>query len=119
VDFHVRLLGALRDAGRPIGAVRVPVTPLPDGPPEARVEREVVAVLSSRHPDVAFHVAPDREQGRDYYGGVCFHVYVENGGESLQLVDGGLTTWTQQLMSDHKERLFISGFGTERVLGFS
>ena len=31
-----------------------------------------------------------------------------------ELIDGGFTTWTQQLLSNNKERLLISGLGTER-----
>jgi hypothetical protein len=118
-DFYLRLLAALRNEGRAIGAVRVPVTPLPDGPSAAALEREVVGPLVRAHPAVRVHLAPEREQGRGYYTGVCFHVQVADGkGEEWQLADGGLTTWTQQLASDDKERLYISGFGTERVLGF-
>ena len=30
-------------------------------------------------------------------------------------VDGGVTNWTQQLFSNQKERLFISGIGAERA----
>jgi len=30
------------------------------------------------------------------------------------LVDGGFTTWTQQLLSNRKERLMTSGLGSER-----
>jgi hypothetical protein len=32
-------------------------------------------------------------------------------GQRLPLVDGGCTTWTQQLLSDRKERLLVSGIG--------
>ena len=37
----------------------------------------------------------------------------------LNLVDGGFTDWTQRLLGDAKERLLISGVGTERLLGAS
>lgn len=113
------MLAALREAGRFVFRVRVPVTVLEGGPDEGKIRREVLAALAARHPDVDLHFAPEREQGRGYYVVVCFHVYAQDsGGEAYQLADGGLTTWTQQLTSDDKERLFISGFGTERVLGF-
>ena len=32
------------------------------------------------------------------------------------LVDGGFTDWTQQLLSNRKERLLISGMGSERFV---
>jgi len=31
-------------------------------------------------------------------------------------VDGGFTDWTQQLLSNRKERLLISGMGSERFV---
>jgi hypothetical protein len=35
----------------------------------------------------------------------------------LELVDGGSTDWTQQLLGNRKERLLISGLGLERLAG--
>lgn len=32
-----------------------------------------------------------------------------------ELIDGGFTTWTQQVLSNIKERLLISGLGIERL----
>jgi hypothetical protein len=40
----------------------------------------------------------------------CYQV----NGEYL-LVDGGFSTWIQQLLSNQKERFLISGLGSERV----
>ncbi len=46
----------------------------------------------------------------------CFHVYATNeAGTEFELIDGGFTTWTQQVLSNTKERLLISGLGTERL----
>lgn len=118
-EFYLRLLEALREVGRPMGSIRVPITALPEGPPEVLIESDVIAPLAERHPEVDLCLAPEREHGRGYYSGLCFHIYVDDpAGEANQLADGGLTSWTQQLANDRKERLFISGFGTERVLGF-
>jgi hypothetical protein len=36
-------------------------------------------------------------------------------GVDHNLVDGGFTNWTQQLLSNAKERLLISGIGIERL----
>jgi hypothetical protein len=36
-------------------------------------------------------------------------------GTELELIDGGFTTWTQQLLSNRKKRLLISGLGVERL----
>jgi ubiquinone/menaquinone biosynthesis C-methylase UbiE len=37
-------------------------------------------------------------------------------GEELLLTDGGLTDWTARLLNNRKERLAISGLGTERLI---
>ena len=43
-----------------------------------------------------------------------FHVHATTAdGARVQLVDGGFTDWTQRLLSDRKERLLISGVGSE------
>ena len=70
--------------------------------------------LHAEHPEVGFALDPLRESGRGYYVGVCFHVLASNAaGQEFQLVDGGFTDWTQQLLSNAKERLLVSGLGTE------
>jgi hypothetical protein len=58
----------------------------------------------------------ERASGRGYYAGLCFHLHARAPfGRWLELVDGGAVDWTQQLLSDAKERLVISGIGGERV----
>jgi hypothetical protein len=58
---------------------------------------------------------PNRATGRGYYVGARFHIYATNAaGTEFELVDGGFTTWTQQLLNNRKERLLISGLGVER-----
>ncbi len=38
-------------------------------------------------------------------------------GKEFELADGGLTSWTQKLLSNHKEQFLIGGIGTERACG--
>lgn len=58
----------------------------------------------------------ERTSGRGYYAGLCFHLHAKApSGRWLELVDGGSVDWTQKLLSDAKERLVISGIGSERV----
>lgn len=54
---------------------------------------------------------PGRERGRGYYTGVA--LLLTAGG--LELGDGGLTTWTAQLLGDAKERCLVSCVSPERV----
>ena len=37
-------------------------------------------------------------------------------GAEFFLADGGFTDWTRRLLSDRKERLLISGLGSERFI---
>ena len=74
-----------------------------------RLRKDLPAVEVSMH--------PERTAGRQYYRTLCFWIYaVNDAGEAVQLVDGGCVDWTQRLLSDVKERLVISGAGTDRVL---
>jgi hypothetical protein len=56
---------------------------------------------------------PDRTRARGYYDGLLLDIAATDreGQELLGLADGGLTDWTQRLLSNRKERLFTSGIG--------
>jgi hypothetical protein len=57
-----------------------------------------------------------RTSGKGYYRDLCFHIHVTHpGGQRLELVDGGLVDWTALLLSSRKERLIVSGIGSERL----
>ena len=51
-----------------------------------------------------------------YYQSIRFKIILYLNGKAHQVVDGGLVDWTQQLLQDKKERLVISGIGTEYLL---
>jgi hypothetical protein len=47
---------------------------------------------------------------------LSFHIHAAAAsGRRLELVDGGCVRWTQALLSNAKERLVISGMGSERL----
>jgi hypothetical protein len=51
-----------------------------------------------------------------YYRDICFHIHAMGpSGQFKELVDGGTVDWTQKLLSNAKERLIISGIGSERL----
>lgn len=104
LDFHLRLL---RRFGRRGLSVRL--TDLGDR--AARLERDILAPLRERFPDLEARFAPERASGRGYYDGLCFHVYDGD----LQLVDGGSVDWGAKLLGDARERMVISGVGSERA----
>jgi len=115
LGFYLRLLTALEQEGYQIRGLRVALTDL-GGIPIEQLRTEVMDDLVARFPDVSVGFAPERTTGRGYYEGLCFHVYVtDSAGEERFLVDGGFTNWTQKLLSNQKERLLISGIGSERL----
>ena len=80
------------------------------------VRSEVVENLQSVHKKVRIGVDQDRKQGRGYYGQLCFKIFATpSKGQEQELVDGGDVNWTQKLLNNAKERLIISGCGSERL----
>lgn len=116
IAFYVRLLREVSQLGYQTRRVRVTLTDLEDGQREQILTAQVFKPLLAQHPGILCELDPDRETGRGYYAGVCFHIYATNDtGTELELIDGGFTTWTQQFLSNRKERMLISGLGTERL----
>ena len=114
LGFFIRLLREVAHLNLYVTQVRVAVTELEQGRREQVLTEQVLDPLRVDYPGVHCALDPKRESGRGYYVGACFHVYASNGaGKEFPLIDGGFTTWTQQLLSNAKERLLISGLGTE------
>jgi hypothetical protein len=56
------------------------------------------------------------EEAKNYYKELRFRISGTDGrGNDIELADGGDTDWTQKLLGNAKERLVISGIGTERL----
>lgn len=85
-----------------LGDIRIVLTPL-DGTLAEDVRVRVEGLVELDH---------SRTSGRAYYSRLCFKIYRGD----LELGDGGFTDWTQTLLGDIKERLLISGIGTERAV---
>jgi hypothetical protein len=140
IGFFVRLIQESTSHGYQIRALRVALTDLtaaryqsadefrlarlrhgvadPTATRQQILHEHVLTPLESDFPAVACGFNPERESGRGYYVGACFNVYATNeAGDEFELADGGFTTWTQQLLSNKKERLLISGLGTELFCG--
>jgi len=82
----------------------------------AAVQSGVVEKLQSAHKKVRIGIDQDRKQGRGYYGELCFKIFATlSKGREHELVDGGDVNWTQKLLNNAKERLIISGCGSERM----
>jgi hypothetical protein len=96
--------------------LRVAISDFGSEPPRPVVQSGVVEKLQSSHKSVRIGFDQDRRQGRGYYGEFCFKIFATSSASKEQeLVDGGDVDWTQKLLNNAKERLVISGCGSERV----
>jgi hypothetical protein len=61
-------------------------------------------------------VSDDSERlgAQRYYRRACFKIQAVTRREKVEVVDGGFTDWTDQLLGDRHERLLISGAGLDR-----
>jgi hypothetical protein len=85
---------------------------LPNGYLEGRFFPSFAEGLSN----VDFRIDNQRTRAKGYYTDFAFLMHVDRGfGEELEVLDGGSVDWTQQYLSNSKERLIISGLGTERL----
>jgi hypothetical protein len=114
--FHLSFIAALNKNGYALGSARIALTDFTGGTRTASLERDVIAPLSAEFPEARVHLDPSRTAAQGYYPDVCFFIYATDAaGTERSLIDGGFTPWTQQLLSNRKERLLISGIGSERV----
>jgi GNAT superfamily N-acetyltransferase len=110
VETHLRFLTTLRDRRYDIASIAVEVC----DPREQLVESHVYARLRTSFPDVTFRFNPERKRALTYYDGLLLEVVVHTAtGKTFSVIDGGLADWTQRLLANRKERLFVSACGLE------
>lgn len=86
-------------------------------PREALVEAELFTTLNDEFENFDCLFDGQRSSGRGYYQNLCFKIYAtDSSGNRYELIDGGSVDWTQKLLSSKKERLIISGLGSERLV---
>jgi len=79
-----------------------------------QIQDKAINKLKVEYPKVNFEFNQHRVNGIGYYENLCFSVKAKNKrGIEFFLVDGGSTNWTQKILCNEKERLFISGIGSE------
>ena len=97
-------------------SLRLSITNLTSNHLVELIERELLAPIRSEFEGAACIMDEHRTSGRGYYQDVCFHIHaISPSGQELELVDGGAVNWTQKLLGNAKERLVISGIGSERL----
>jgi len=116
ISWHLRVIAEYA----PRLALTVRLTDVSGGPRRAALEHDLLEQLAPASPAVSWRLDDERQAGRAYYTEACFAIDANQPGrEPLNLVDGGLTDWTARMLSDRKERLLISGLGSERLLQLS
>lgn len=90
--------------------------PLPADARHPLLESEVFASLRSEFPEAEFRVNQRRLEGFGYYRAFALRISpLAPDGIRYPVTDGGFTDWTARLMGNRKERLLISGIGSELV----
>jgi hypothetical protein len=116
IEYYIRLLLESKRLGYKVQDIRVTLILLFPGI-ENIIEQKILHDLSARNRDITFNVDSSMNLSHGYYDDIRFQIYASN--LSLTeyfLVDGGLTSWTQQLLNNRKEFFLISGMGTERFI---
>ena len=112
IRFYLTAMRAFLGPGVPLHLSATDFRPEPG----ELLQTQLLSPLRAEFADVDCRLDSQRTSGRGYYRDLCFHVHATApSGQRLELVDGGSVNWTQQLLSSSKERLVISGLGTERL----
>ncbi|WP_142687290.1 hypothetical protein [Chitinophaga polysaccharea] len=61
-------------------------------------------------------IADETPAENNYYKGIQFKAVIQAGEHEIEIADGGLVDWTQQLLGNNKERCFISGIGLSLLM---
>ncbi len=118
LEFHLRLLSALEEIGCPASRPRVSMTASLDEIFQGKLRAEVIEPLSAAFPGARLDLDAEPAAAGGYYERLSFKVHAENHqGTDCELAAGGFTDWTRKLLSNRKERLLISGIGTEMICG--
>ncbi|MDH6465729.1 hypothetical protein M2302_005931 [Micromonospora sp. A200] len=110
IGFWQRVLSELL----PTAATRITVTTFEQPVLTERLHDTVHPALAGA-PPVPVVEDPKRRHGAGYYAGAAIGLRADVDGRTVDLGDGGLTTWTAQLLGDTKERCLVSCLATERL----
>jgi len=113
IQFYLRSLLDYVGPGVPL---HVSATDLRSNPRVGVIEQQLFSAIRSEFKEVNCEIDQQRSSGRGYYLDLCFHIHATaRSGRKLELADGGCVDWTRKLLSNEKERLVISGIGSERL----
>jgi hypothetical protein len=82
----------------------------------SQLESDVIAPLRTEFPEAEFAMNQQRLEGLGYYRSFTLRISPQApDGNRYPIADGGFTDWTARLLGNRKERLLISGIGSEFV----
>lgn len=70
--------------------------------------------INKKLPEVSL-IKDSTERDNLYYQGLQFTITAKLNGQEINIGDGGIVDWSQQLLGNKKERMFISGIGLEMI----
>jgi hypothetical protein len=109
-------LESLRDFLGPVIPLRATIIDLHPESHDETIFKSSIEKLKKKYAGADIGLEKAKTEGTEYYRHLRFHVYASPPrGHEMELVDGGDTDWTQKLLNNAKERLVISGIGTERL----
>ncbi len=113
LDWHARVI----TGHAPHLKLEVLLTDLSGGLRRPVLHDDLLQPMQAAWPSIDWGFDDDRQADRGYYIDACFASKgARSDGSRSNLSDGGLTNWTAHLLADHKERLVISGLGSERLV---
>lgn len=116
VEFYLSLMTRLSGSGSRLNSRRTCFI-IVDPAIDEFLPSRVLDGLNKKHPGVRFEKEEWRDASFTYYSCIRFQIFArDQAGTDFLLVDGGFTDWTRKLMGNHKERLLVSGIGSERIL---
>jgi len=116
IEFYLNLLTGLKSFHYKVKNIRVLFFIFNSLLP-VKLENEILKPLKNQFPDTIFIIDSEKKDGQGYYSDLRFQIFAQNtSAEEYFLIDGGFTNWTQQLLSNKKERLLTSGMGSERFI---
>ncbi|MBU1099683.1 MAG: hypothetical protein KKA84_04690 [Bacteroidetes bacterium] len=116
ISYYLNLFAKLKIKGYPFGKVSCKLTFI-DGAAKETIEKSIASKIREFFPEVLLELCNNKEVTFEYYKTIRFQISTADASEkNLLIVDGGFTDWNEKLLSNKKERLLISGMGSERFL---
>lgn len=111
ISFWQRVLAEVL----PTAATRITVTVFGHHVVAERLHDTIHPALTGTPAPVPVIEDSTRIHGAGYYAGAAIGLRADVRGQMIDLGDGGLTTWTAQLINNAKERCMVSCLSTERL----